>query len=417
MSAAASGVHPVVTPAKGALFGLTVLTLINLLNYLDRYIVAGVMPKILHAFDLKKEEGGLLGTVFILVYMVASPVAGVLGDRIPRKYIIAGGVFLWSVATVLSGVATSFALLLLARGVIGIGEAGYGTVAPAVISDLYPREQRTRMLSYFYTAIPVGAAAGYALGGWLGDKYSWQTAFFVGGAPGIVLSFATLFMKEPTRGAMDPKSAGEAKVPFLAGLKALGKNPVFWPTTVGYTLMTFSIGGLGYWMPTFLENERAMDPTTAGFAFGAITAVAGLAGTIVGGLLGDWADKKRAGGGLRISGVGLVLAAPFMFFAANASDGYAIFSLIFVAQFLLFLNSGPINAAIVNCVASGFRAFAMGLNVLFIHLFGDAISPPLIGLAGERKTLEFAIELNSVPVLLGGIALFFAARAARKVGV
>ncbi|MBX5482729.1 MAG: MFS transporter [Myxococcaceae bacterium] len=419
MTAAVSSPAPGPSPAaritsRGALFGLSVLTLINLLNYLDRYIVAGVMPKVLEAFHLRKEEGGLLGTVFILVYMVASPLAGVLGDRVPRRFVIAAGVFVWSLATIFSGLAPSFALLLVARGIIGVGEAGYGTVAPAVISDLFPRELRTRMLSFFYVAIPVGAAAGYALGGWIGSTWSWQAAFFVGGAPGLLLSIATLFMKEPARGAMDEAGAAAPKIAFLEGLKGLGRNAVFWPTTVGYTLMTFSIGGLSYWMPTFLEQERSMDPGLAGFAFGAVTALAGLSGTVVGGLLGDWADRRAAGGGLRLSAVGLVAAAPFMFFAARVSSATSIFALTFVAQFLLFLNSGPINAAIVNCVPSNFRAFAMGLNVLFIHLLGDAISPPLIGLVGERRTLAFAIEVNALPVLLGGVALFFAARAALR---
>lgn len=398
--------------AKGAWFGLGVLTFINLMNYLDRYIVAGVMPKILNEFGLSKDQGGLLGTVFIIVYMLVSPVAGILGDRVPRRFIIAAGVFLWSLATVFSGLATTFALLLIARAVIGIGEAGYGTVAPAVISDLFRKDLRTRMLSFFYVAIPVGAAAGYALGGWLGEVYSWRVAFFVGGAPGILLAVATLFMPEPERGAMDTEE-DKVKVPFAVGFKALSRNVIFWPTTVGYTLMTFSIGGLSYWMPSFLELERKLDPSTAGFMFGAVTAVAGLTGTVAGGLLGDWADRRRAGGGLLLSGFGLMTAAPLMYFAANAEGQAAIFALIFGAQFMIFLNSGPINAAIVNCVPAAFRAFAMGLNVLFIHLLGDAISPPLIGLAGDVYSLEAAIEINAIPVLLGGLALLVAARTSR----
>lgn len=401
------------TAAKGAVFGLSVLTLINFLNYLDRYIVAGVLPKIEAEFGITHAQAGYLGTVFIVVYMVASPIAGVLGDRVPRRFLIAGGVFLWSLATLYSGLAGSFVMMLLARAIIGVGEAGYGTVAPAVISDLFPRMQRTRMLAFFYAAIPVGAAAGYVLGGWLGSAYSWHVPFFVGGAPGIILAVATLFMKEPARGAMDEPEAPK-KMPFLEGLRGLGRNRVFWPTTVGYTLMTFSIGGLAYWMPAFLELERKMDPTTAGIGFGAITAVAGLLGTLTGGALGDWADRRRAGGGLMISGFGLALAAPLMYFAANAVGQVAIFGLIFAAQFLLFLNSGPINAAIVNCVPPAFRAFAMGLNVLFIHLFGDAISPPLIGMAGDSWTLEAAIELNAMPVFLGGLALLVAAKMALR---
>jgi MFS transporter, Spinster family, sphingosine-1-phosphate transporter len=156
-----------------ARYGLTILTLINLLNYLDRYIAAGMMPRIMEAFHIDKAAAGWLGSVFIIVYMVFAPLAGVLGDRFPRRLVLAGGVFLWSLATVGGGFAGTFAALLLARAIVGIGEAGYGTVAPGLIADLFKRSERSRMLAYFYVAIPVGSAMGFALGGWLGHRYGW----------------------------------------------------------------------------------------------------------------------------------------------------------------------------------------------------------------------------------------------------
>lgn len=396
-------------PAKGAAFGLGVLTLINFLNYLDRFIVAGILPLLLVEFGRTKAEGGLLTTVFIVVYMLAAPLAGIVGDRIPRRFLVAASVFLWSLATLASGLAGSFAALLVARAVVGIGEAGYGTVAPAMISDLYPARMRTRMLSYFYVAIPVGSAAGFALGGWLGQNFGWQTAFFAGGAPGLVVAVLTLFMREPVRGAME-SGPPAPKVRFVEGLRALGRNRVFWFNTSGYTLMTFAVGGLGHWMPTFLNSERAMSLETAGIAFGAVTAVAGLLGTLTGGWLGDRAERRAPLGGMWVSATGLILAAPLMYAAVQVSAAWAIFGLIFLAQFMLFLNSGPINNAIVSCVGPDFRAFAMGLNVLFIHLLGDAISPPLIGAIADTSSLEWAISLNALPVLFGGLILLFGVR-------
>ena len=228
--------------------------------------------------------------------MLAAPIAGIVGDRIPRRYLVAGSVFLWSLATLASGFAPEFWILLLARAVVGIGEAGYGTVAPAMISDLYPARMRTRMLSLFYVAIPVGSAAGFALGGWLGQHYGWHMAFIIGGLPGLVVALLTLFMPEPVRGAME-EGPVPAKVPFREGLKALGSNRVFWFNTAGYTLATFAVGGLGHWMPTFLMEERAMSLDTAGFAFGAVTAAAGLLGTLAGGFLGDRAERRTHLGG------------------------------------------------------------------------------------------------------------------------
>lgn len=405
------------TPAPAAPvragYALFILTLINLVNYLDRYIVSSALPAIQRDFSITNTQAGLLGTVFIVVFMLASPLGGYLGDRMPRKLLVAGGVLLWSLATGASGLAASFIALLVARAFIGIGEAGYGAVAPSIISDLYPREQRTRMLSFFYIAIPVGAAMGYGLGGWLTASYSWHVAFFAGGVPGLVLGVMAFFMPEPQRGAMDEPGA-RTKMPFKEGLSGLAGNKAFWATTAGYTLMTFSIGGLGFWMPTYMERARGMPGDRASFIFGAITAVAGLLGTVAGGWMGDRLDRKREGGGLGMSGLGLILAAPCMFVAVNLESEAAMFATIAAAQFLIFLNSGPINAAIVNCVQPAFRAFAMGLNVLFIHLLGDAISPTLIGQIADLSSLTVAIEWNALPVLFGGVALLVGAKYLRE---
>ena len=394
-------------------YALLILSLINLVNYLDRYIVTVALPYIKRDFQLDNTQAGMLGSFFMVVFMLASPICGFLGDRMPRRYLVAAGVLLWSLATGASGLATTFAALMVARACVGIGEAGYGAVAPSIISDLYPREQRTRVLSFFYIAIPVGAAAGYGLGGWLSASYSWHVAFFAGGVPGLVLGAMAFFMPEPERGAMDGPEA-QQKLPFLVGLKGLAHNPAFWWTTGGYTLMTFAIGGLAFWLPSFLVNERALTADRAGFLSGAVTAVAGLSGTLVGGWLGDRMDRRTPGGGLFLSGVGLLLASPFMFLSVQVQGLGLMFAIIFVAQFLLFLNSGPINAAIVNAVPPAFRAFAMGLNVLFIHMLGDALSPTAIGKVADMHSLGFAIELNALPVLLGGLALLMAGRPFRR---
>lgn len=403
---------PQMAPAKGAAYALSILTLINLINYLDRYIVASALPKIQADLGINNLQSGLLASVFIVVFMLASPIGGYLGDRVPRKFLVAGGVLIWSLATGASGLATTFFTLMIARSIVGVGEAGYGAVAPSVISDLYPREQRTRVLSYFYVAIPVGAAAGYGLGDFLSNTYSWHAAFFGGGIPGLILGTLACFMPEPKRGAMDGPDA-EVKLPFLVGLKGLAGNKAFWATTAGYTLMTFSIGGLANFMPLYMVKERGM-LENAGTVFGGVTAVAGLLGTVTGGWLGDRMDRRREGGGLLLSGIGLLLAAPFMYIAVHMQSPTATFIVIGLAQFFLFINSGPINAAIVNCVPPAFRAFAMGLNVLFIHMLGDAISPPLIGYVADRSSLGTAIQFNVVPVLLGGAALLTGAKWLRE---
>lgn len=403
--------------ASGAYFSLGVLTLINTLNYLDRYLVAGVVPRVQAEFGVNNAQAGALGTVFVVVYMLASPVGGYLGDRVQRRYVVAGSVLLWSLATVGSGLAGSFLVLLLARAALGVGEAGYGTVAPAIISDLFPRERRTRMLSYFFVAMPVGAAVGYAVGGWIGAAYSWRMAFFIGGAPGLLLALMMLFTPEPPRGATEDAADREAaheKIPLAEGLRRLRPNRVYWASTAGFTAISFSIGGLGYWMPKFLEAERGMDPGRAGLVFGAITLVAGMGGTLLGGVLGDRADRRRAGGGMWISGVAMIAGAPFMVLAATVGTEWLIFGLIFVAQVGLFVNTGPINASIVNAVPPSYRSFAIGLSNLILHALGDALSPTAIGAVADWSSVATAIRLNAVPVVLGGLAMMWGARQASR---
>lgn len=403
----------VVISSGRSAFGLAILSLINFFNYLDRYILAGVIPLVEKDLRIEHAEAGLLGSMFMVVYMTASPLGGYLGDRMPRRWLVAGSVFVWSLATIGSGLASTFAMLLIARATIGIGEAGYGTVAPALISDLFPKDLRTRMLSFFYLALPVGAAAGFAIGGWVGATYSWHSAFFIGGAPGLLLAGLALLLPEPVRGATDEGPAAQ-KIAFRVGLQQLWRNATFWIVTIGLTLMTFAIGGLANWMPTFLNLERGIALSTAGPVFGAITASAGFLGTLVGGLLGDWADRRRAHGGIWISGLSLALAAPLMIAIANAREASVIFSLSFIAQFLIFINTGPLNAAIVNCVVPTFRAFAMGMSVLILHLFGDALSPTAIGAVGQHFSLATAIALNGLPVLIAGLVLLIGTRFLRS---
>src|SRR4030095_5407989 len=182
---------------------LGVLTALNGLNYLDRYVAAATLTLILADLRLPDSQGGLLQSMFIVTYALACPLAGWLGDRGSRMRLAAGGIFIWRLATVGSGLAPSSALLLLARAVTGIGEAGYGVVTPPLLSDCYPPARRAAMLGIFYAAIPVGSALGYIVGGVVGEAYGWRAAFFVAGAPGVALAFVLLLLAEPPRGSLD----------------------------------------------------------------------------------------------------------------------------------------------------------------------------------------------------------------------
>lgn len=405
---------------RSAYFGLTALCVINLLNYVDRYILAGVMGAVQKTFTLNDTQGGQLATIFMLVYMCASPLGGFLGDRMPRRILIGISVLVWSAATIGSGLAMSFGMLLVARAVTGIGEAGYGTVAPSVISDLFTKERRSRMLSFFYVTMPLGAAVGFAVGGLMGEQWHW--AFFAGGVPGLVLGVLAFFLPEPKRGGMDivevvdvvdggvaPPAPGApaplVAVSFRDGMRALRSNARYWYVVAGLTLMTFSIGGLSIWMPKYLSAERGFSTGEAGLALGATTVIGGLVGTLAGGFFGEWLERRRAGGSILLSAIGLLAAAPFMVGAVLLEQKPALLACLLLAQVCIFLNNGPLNAAIVNVVSPGLRGFAFGISMLVLHLFGDAASPTIIGWISDQSSLGFAILVNAVPVAVGGLIL------------
>ena len=397
------------SPRMPAYAALALLFGINFLNYIDRYVISAVLPLIQDELHIDDTHAGLLGSMFILVYMAASPFTGVLGDRWPRRYLVGSGVLLWSVATVASGFSASYHQLLAARSFIGIGEAGFGAVSPTIISDLFPREKRGRMLAFFYVAIPVGSALGYILGGHVGADHGWRAAFLVAGAPGLLLGLLAFRMYEPARGAGDGV-VGTGHGFSWSAAAGLLRVPSFVYTTLGMAAMTFALGGIATWLPTFFSRVKGMPLKDAGTLVGEITVAAGLIGTFLGGWLGDWLLPRTRRAYLLVSGVGMLLAVPFTLIGLSADDRTTSLSAIFVAEVLVFLNTGPANAVLVNVSMPEIRATAISLSIFTFHLLGDVPSPLLIGRASDAVGLELALSLTSVAMAVSGILYLLGTR-------
>src|SRR5664279_1305367 len=183
---------------------LFLLTCLNLFNFIDRYILPGVQPLIKAEFGVSDERMGALTTAFFITYMIAAPITGWLGNRFSRKPLIIGGALLWSVATLFTARVHSYEMLYLRHALVGIGEATFSIFAPALLADYYPEIDRNRILTIFYTAIPVGAALGYLAGGMLGPKYGWRAPFFIAALPGVLIAiFFWFLVREPERGSAD----------------------------------------------------------------------------------------------------------------------------------------------------------------------------------------------------------------------
>jgi MFS family permease len=399
-------------PLAGAGSALLILTALNLLNYIDRYVPSAVKELVKVDLNLTDTQTALPLTSFVWVYMLASPIFGALADRVSRPKLIAAGVLLWSLATAGAAFCTSFTSFLIARSLVGVGEAAYATLAPAMLSDLYPADRRNAILTRFYIAIPVGSALGFVLGGVVGNHYGWQAAFLVAGLPGIIAAAFAWRLPDPPRAV----SASEPAAPqpsWGSALRTLAVNRPFVTAVAGYTAVTFASGALADWYPSYLHRSLGMDVGRAGLVVGGTAVLGGIGGTIVGGLLGDRLQGRTRQPYLALSAGSMTLAVLFTAGSLLLRTEAAVIACILCAQFFMWCYNGPINAMIANATGSALRARAFALSILTIHLFGDSISPTIVGrisdlLAAAGKGEPLALALWLVPIAMATGAAIWA---------
>jgi MFS transporter, Spinster family, sphingosine-1-phosphate transporter len=402
-----TSVQPARVGASAALGTLLLLVGLNLLNYIDRYILPGAQPLIQHEYGWSDQKMGALTTALFVTYMLVAPATGWLGDRLSRKPLIIAGAVLWSLATLATAWVHEYWTLYLRHALVGVGEATFGIFAPAVLADFYPERDRNRILSIFYTAIPVGAALGYVAGGQIGSIWGWRRPFLLCAVPGLLIAALYGWIgREPVRGSSDHirSTPGRATVPGLF------RNRAFLSATFGLAALTFAMGGISTWVPTFLHRFSGLSVAQASQTVGAITVIDGLAGTIIGGWIAQkWLlSDHRALYLLSFWSVALTL--PFgalVFFGPPAWSIPALFA----AEFFLFLNTGPLNTAIVNSVSGPVRATAVSINLFCIHMFGDSFSPQIIGAISDRTgNLRIGLGATLVSLIVSCIILWIGSR-------
>jgi MFS transporter, Spinster family, sphingosine-1-phosphate transporter len=392
-------------PISGARSALFLLLAINLFNYIDRQILAALEPDIRATFfapdDVNRmTKTGLLGVAFFVTYMISAPVLGFLADRISRWIIVGIAVILWSLASGASGLAATFGILFVTRIFVGIGEGGYGPAAPTILSDLFPIETRGRIMAIFCAAIPVGSALGYVIGGSIGAHLGWRWAFYLVTPPGLLLGLLCFWQRDP-RGAADDLVQDTPRRSIRDYLN-LFRTRSYLINCIAQTLMTFVVGGLGFWVPAYLRyRDQSSD---AGMTiFGLITVVAGLVSTLLGGVIADKLRSRFAGSYFWVSGIGMLIACPF-FIVSLYVPFPAAWIPMFLAIFFLFLNTGPSNTALANVSLPAVRATAFAANIFIIHAFGDVQAFWLLGYIGGHTNMHVAFLFVSGIIFLSGLA-------------
>jgi MFS transporter, Spinster family, sphingosine-1-phosphate transporter len=403
-------------------YALVILTLVNLLNYIDRQVlpsVASYMIKDAH-LQLTDAELGYMESALLLSFTVFAPLFGRLGDRYQRAKLMATAAVIWSFATALTGVADHIAFLpgvkfrmpfvgwsvmlssaaltlCLVRALVGIGESAYSTITPSLIADYYPPRRRATALGIFQAAIPLGFSLGFVIGGVLAHYFGWRRAFMVVSVPGLVTAFFVWRLHEPKRGATDEpdpttmldEAAGSstaltqtAESGWQATWRIL-RNHDWLLSTAGYTALTFVLGAFATWVVLFLERDKGMREASAAITLGVITFCGGALGTFGGGWVADRVARGRSRAYFMLCTASTLLSTGPMLVALVAHDARVYLPAIFIAVTLLFVNNAPFHALLLQSVPAEMRALAVALNIVVIHICGDAISRTAIGVASE----------------------------------
>ncbi len=390
------------------------LALLNLVNYVDRYVLAAILPRVKGDLGLTDTQSGWLQTAFLVGYLVASPAFAVLARTVSRRALLAAGIFIFGAATVASGYAQGFVPMLVARAVVGVGEASYAALAPTFIEENVAPQNRGRALAAFYVMAPVGAAVGFVLGAQIEKHLGWRSSFFMTGIPAIALALTSLALPEPERSPVGETSA-------LDDFRALLALPVYRLNAAAYTAFTFAIGGFSYWAPTFVSRELGVSIAQAAGGFGLAAGLGGLLGSVIGGVAYDRRRSASRGGRDDLS-VGLELCAyttfaslPLVagaFLYATASSFYVV---VAPALVLLFTSNAPVNAVIMRSAPPHLRPQAMGVTIAVIHLFGDLWSPPLVGFVSDRTgSLRTGCIVFPIALLVAAFFWHRALAAARR---
>ena len=384
---------------------LAILLLAYIFNFIDRQIIGILAVPIKAELGLSDTQLSLMGGIaFALFYSgLAIPIAW-LADRKSRVNIIAVSVALWSGFTALCGYAQNFWHLFLARMGVGIGEAGGVAPSYALVSDFYPKEKRARALALFSLGIPIGSALGVFFGGWIASNLDWRSAFIIVGLAGLPAALLVkIGIKEPVRGGYDTAdgAASEPAPPFAAVAGRLARTPSFWLLSFGAASGSILGYGLIFWLPSFFTRSFDLPLTSVGWFYGSIVLVGGVAGTWLGGWLGDRTGPDKPGSYALIPAVCFTIAAPCFaigLFAPSLTVAWILFT---IGQMLALAWLGPVIAAVQHIVPPNMRATASASFLFINNLIGIGFGIFFLGFMSDTMGPRYGDESLRYSILYG----------------
>jgi MFS family permease len=369
----------------------------NALNFFDRQLLGALNEPIRRELSLSDAEMGWLATAFTLLYAVAGLPLGHLADRWHRGRLLAAGLGVWSLVTLLSGFARGYGALFAARLGVGLGEAACAPAAASLIGDLVPAARRARALAVFMLGLPVGIALSYLVGGFVAQHAGWRAAFFVAGVPGLLLAIPMLRLAEPQRGAQDRIAA---VTPATGSALRLLGVPSFALIVVSGVLHNFDMYALSHFLPALMTRLHGASLQAAGLFSGLVVGVVGGTGMMLGGALGDRWAARGSGGRLRLASLALLASAPLTGLALAQPAGAlgAFLVLLAGAYLLLYVYYAVVYAAIQDAVEPRRRGMAMAVYFLAMYLAGASLGPVALGALSDALAWRAASAAGLGPI-------------------
>ena len=376
---------------RGATYALAVLFAINLMNFFDRQILGAVGEQIRREWGLGDTALGALGTAFTLLYAFVGVPFGRLADRSVRKYILAGGVFLWSLLTAASGLARNFWQLFVVRLGVGVGEASCAPAAISLIGDLFKTQHRARATSVFMLGLPIGLGLSNLIGGTVAQRWGWRTALFIAAAPGLLCAIAALFIKEPPRGMVEGHKVGNKKRAGSPYLLLLSIPTLGWIIASG-ALHNFNMYALGSFLSSFLIRYHGVSLSEAGFVTMWVYGLSGIFGLVVGGIAADAFYRIRKDGRLVIATIAIAICVPFMFLSLQrpAGDVLGFALLMGTGVGVMYAYYSTVYSTIQDIVEPALRGTAMSLYFGAMYLAGASLGPLATGMISDYLTGQAA---------------------------